>query len=364
MLTKKIIQVGVDLLDVNHIYNPNKEEFLMNALKTKYVNKCYQSILIKKISLIIKHSLTYINTASINGVCYINVLFEVEGIIISPGTICHGCVVESTNNTGIIIDNPNISGMLLANSTFSIYQTNQQTKNYINSIMRSLSRSLIIPVIVLEAKYETGQNKITINGIPFIPIAIGTIIYEVKQESDTNTVDAKKMETLLEQLLEEYKLHLKLIKTNNKGRNFFKENVMNPFKKKFENSDLFSNCNKILNIEENDIENNSNLLEKIIKSIKIDQYITFPQESIDEEYLNIYSVKNKIDPEKYNNIQIVSGTKDTILLDIFTTKLNYLQALRGFIENYNNTDIKKYTAYFAICKLINEPMNCNYKLTN
>lgn len=180
MRTKKDIQVGLDLSNYTLIYQ-DPENTILDILRKKFINKCYQGCYIVDINRIVQRSECRINQDGEPSFGTISVVFEAEIIVYSPGEIITGCEFKKR------IEQSNI---LCASEYANIY---------INSVplYDSIRVGQIIPICVVNVKYEIG-GKISINGIIFIPSKPLLLSYPLGEVKD-NRLIANLQETVDEE---------------------------------------------------------------------------------------------------------------------------------------------------------------------
>ena len=317
MIEDKIIETSVDLLEPVDIYTVDLPKLLLDKLIKRYKGVCYSSMLITDVLEIIRYSDRYLVDNRLDGGCYVNVQCKVRGIILCKGEILHGCKVIKITNSNIIIDHKYVTGMMLADP-----------KRRVIVLVR---KDQLIPVIVNDVRYNIGKPQISIICIPYIPMPIKQIFYNIND--NLSPEDTEKVDDLLTRITDELTIHNNI--KNTKSYAFFRD-VMYPYKtqQKFNMSPIGSKFNAV------------NLDIKSLLAIK-DGCILLPDLSTD-----IQHSKNKLDTP---NVQIIDSSYYPAISELLINKLNYLIALRGFAEQYDTPEkVENMLAYWKTCMSLKE----------
>jgi len=317
MIVKKFLQITIDLINANDIYNPNKKDMLKTKLETKFKNKCFQSMLITEITDILRYSDTRFTDNRLDGSAYIDVMFEVEGIVLIPGEIIYDCKIIDINPFNIIFDAKNASGVLKNNKM----PNNNDDPENLKKIFKILKPNMKIPVIVISAKYMPNKEKISIIGIPYIPFSYPNVLYKIM--SGLNVYDSEKLSGLLDEYNKEKEIHTRLAVKPEYA--VFNE-LLFPLK-----SDKFDTKFKSLELN----------IDKLF-DIK-NGYIMYPTE---------YSKKSTITllySDTPTDMLTVENSMVGILNDIISKKIMYLQNLRGFMEHYDREKYQENKTYWHMC---------------
>ena len=308
MIVTKILETTIDLFDSKDIYNSDVESMLLKKLENRYKNKCFKSILILEISKIIRYSDIKLVDNRLDGAAFINVQFEVRGVILVKGEVLTDCKVTEIITTGIIIEHKYAAGLIIPGQ-----------KNQIYNIIK---KGQIIPIIISDVRYNIGQSEISIRGIPFIPQYIKNVYYQIEYglyEDEYNK---------LKQLIDEYNNELKLHENiKNKSYEFFKE-LLYPYKayNKIKAEVIDIDFNKLSSI-------NNGIITYLREEEKSDSFIY------------------KID--KVNDTQeIINSSLYPALVDIINRRIMYLQNLRVLATTYNTKEkIQENIKYWQVCQM-------------
>lgn len=211
MLIKKILQTKIDLNDPNDIFDPNIEEVCRKHLRNRYVGRCYMSCYVSRITKIIQHSNRYMVEES-SGSSSVDVKFEVEGLIYTPGEVINGCHVVKIETDGRIHAKSKYAGLQIKKTAnINIYKEGQ-----------------LVPFVTKKVKYNPGQDSISVEASPFIPLFPENKFYKITD--NLSDVDKTRIKMLLEKLnnLKEQVDNIDADKT--KSRDFF-QGLVYPFKK-------------------------------------------------------------------------------------------------------------------------------------
>ena len=316
MIVKKLLQITIDLINTNDIYNPNKKDMLKSKLEAKFKNKCYQSMLITQIIDVLRYSDTKFTDNRLDGSAYIDVMFEVEGIILISGEIIYDCKIIDINPFNIVFDAKYSSGVLKNNK-----MPNNDDPENLKKIFKILKPNMKIPVIVISAKYMPNKDKISIIGIPYIPFSFPNVLYKVM--SGLNVYDSEKLSSLVEEYNKELEIHKKL---SSKTEYAVFNELLFPLK-----SDKFETKFKSLELN----------IDKLF-DIK-NGYIMYPTEYSKNSKISLLYSDTPID------ILTVENSMVGILNDIISKKIIYLQNLRGFMEHYDKEKYQENKIYWHMC---------------
>lgn len=192
MKIKKVLQTSFDLTDPNEIYTTDIESMLSSKILKRYLNRCYQSMLITGLSRIIRYSDIHMNDTRLDGAAYVDVQFEAEGIVLMTGEVVPACKIVSITNNGVIIENEHLGGILQSDPK--------------KQLIKILKKDQIIPVIVQAARYNPYQNQITIKAIPYYPIKENIVWFAIDNEAMTPQ-DTEKLSLLLDEYQQLLKKH-------------------------------------------------------------------------------------------------------------------------------------------------------------
>jgi hypothetical protein len=308
MIVTKILETTIDLFDSKDIYTADVEAMLIKMLENRYKNKCFKSILILDIHKIIRYSDIKLVDNRLDGAAFINVQFEVKGVILVKGEILTDCKVTEIITTGIIVEHKYAGGLIIPGQ-----------KNQIYNIIKKGQK---IPIIISDVRYNIGQTEISIRGIPFTPQHIKNIYYNI----DYGLYEDEDVK--LKQLIDDYNNELKLHdEIKNKSYEFFKE-LLYPYK----------TYNKIkaenINIDFKTLSNiNSGIVAYLSEEEKSDSFI--------------YKI-DKINDSK----EVINSSLYPALIDIINRRIMYLQNLRELVKYYNTKEkIQENMKYWQVCQM-------------
>lgn len=156
MHIKKVLATRIDLMTPHEIYHPNMDKQLMNVLTEKYCGKCYKGCLIESIVRIIRRSFVNQVYERLDGSAFVNVQFEVLGIIYENGEIVHGAPITCIQNDIISASKPGLEIMIALDAD------QQEMTQY-------LEKGNIIPLEINSVRYVPNAPVITVRASPFRP---------------------------------------------------------------------------------------------------------------------------------------------------------------------------------------------------
>jgi DNA-directed RNA polymerase subunit E'/Rpb7 len=310
MIVNKILETTIDLFDSAEIYTADIESMLIKKLETRYKNKCFKSVLITEILKIIRYSDIKLVDNRLDGAAYINVQFEIKGIVLIKGEILTDCKVTEIITTGIIIEHKYAGGLIMPGQKTQIYNI--------------IKKGQTIPVIISDVRYNIGQTEISIRGVPFTPQIFTNIYYNINYGLYEGEEDK------LKQLLEDYNNELKLHNDiKNKSYEFFKE-LLYPYKNynKTKATPIDANFNKLSTIK--------------------DCIISYLGE---EEKNDTFIYKVEDNTKKH----VINAPLYTVLSDIINRRIIYLQNLRELVTYYNTKEkIQEHMKYWQVCQMFKQ----------
>lgn len=321
MKITKVLNTSIDLLNPDDIYTPDIDTLLIKKLEERYLNKCYQSVLIIKISKIIRHSSIHMVDNRLDGGAYVDVEFEIEGVIFVQGEILNGCKIIEIHANAITAEHQ-YAGIKLQKD-----QSNQL-------IFKILNIGQKIPIIVQKVRYMPNQSTISMLASPYVPKITEDVYYKIS--TPLTPKETEELHYMLEQVSTEEELHKKI--SEQKSYEFFK-NILYPYKvnQKFDQSKKVATLKlKPVGLE-------------IKKLLEIDTgTLVYPQED------NRYNKRLFWSSSDISNIQIqgllINSSAFAAMADILNKYLLYLQALRGFVEVYPTAEQAiSMTAYWSLC---------------
>ena len=294
MKVKKILETRLDILDIKNMYCSDYNEMILKILKDKYLLKCFKSIYVLDILRIIRKSALQCKSKVLDGSTYIDLTFEVLGIIYENGDIIHNCKIIQINNNGIMHAKSEYASLYIKNILeVHVFKENDE-----------------IPVLVKMSRYNIYDNEISVSSIPLVPILKKSTIFQI---SDIDVNQNQIMELFDFKELEQLENDIEIMSKSHKSVfNFFKE-LLYPFKKI-----------SITPGKKNKISlDNMQLLQQLDMIYMPNSYL------IDDSYLVLNnSDKNKI-MSMYDDTSILNINKQDLILHILN---NYYRNLTHFIE--------------------------------
>lgn len=313
MKIKKILETYMDITDPKDIFSPNRDSMIMEKLIDKFVGVCYMSCFIVKINKIIRRSYIYMKD-TLDGDSHTNIMFEVDAIVYQLNEIINGCKIIKKEPNGIIHGKSEYAGIQLS----------------IQPNMSIFKEGDIVPVIVKRVRYNVNQNAVSVLAVPFIPMNLDIIYYNIhgvmsKQQTD----DIKHM---LEQIsIEEQKINN--LNVNDKKIYKFFADLINT---NTVNNDEFKNAKKIS--IHNILDIKSGILFKLEN--KYDDSMIYHSETPDV-ISNITNIteeeKGSINSEKKPVSKINNIVDESIYIAFYSLLIRYLtnlQSLQNFIVQY------------------------------
>lgn len=314
MIIKRILETYMDISDPKDIFSPNRDNMIMDKLIDKFVGVCYMSCFIIKINKVIRRSYIYMKD-TLGGDAYTNVMFEVDAIVYQVNEIINGCKIIKKEPNGIIHGKSDHAGIQLS----------------IQPNMSIFKEGDIVPVIVKRVRYNVNQNAVSVLAVPFIPMIIEPIYYNLngvlsKQQSDD-------LKYIIDQInIEEQKIN-NLNANDKKIYKFFVDLI---------NNNLPSNVD-IKNVKKININNILELKSGIVYRLenKYDDPTVYHSESKDLTF-NLESISEE---SHSSNIGIITKTvpkinnviDESIYIAFYSILIKYLtnlQSLQNFIIQY------------------------------
>ncbi len=319
MRIRKYINTTVDLFTSTDIYSADLDTLLLSKLEQRYVGKCFASMYITGIVGILRRSSINLVNDRLDGAAYVDVNFEVEGVILINGEILHNCNIIEKHTNAITAEHEYASIKLKKPSDSRVYDV--------------LSPKINIPIVIEAVSYILNQKTISVLAYPYTPKATPNDFYYVT--SEISPADAEKLSFIYDKITEEEKLHTAI--SDKKEYTFFKE-LMYPFKttQKFDQSPA---------VKQLGLQKKQFTMETLIAMEP--GYVVYPDE---EHFLSksLYHAGKTMDENK----EIIMSDPFAVYGGILNKYLFNLQALRGFVETYPTfNDIKKMSSYWKICHM-------------
>lgn len=315
MILNKIIEVRLNIDNINDMFCSNYNDMIFKQLTERYVNKCFRSIYILEILRIIKRSKLTCKDKKLDGNTYIDILFEVQGIIYEKNEIIHDCEIIQINNNGIIHAKSKYASLQIKNNTgYDIFKPDEK-----------------IPVIINTVRYNLFQGDISVSANPLIPVDKEIAYYRIieKDNNEHNQLNVIKLMDAVK-VLENF---IKKINKTNEGEkiiNFFVKNLLYPYKK-------YQDYKKLYNCQKSKIEITS------FESLNNGDVIFRPSLYLTDDTFYYQSADNLSNIINENKV-ILNITYYDAINHIIYDYMKDLLCLKGFLENYTSlSHIKKYS---------------------
>jgi hypothetical protein len=180
MLIKRRIETRIDIVNCIMFYSDPKS--LLYVINEKFVGKCFNNCYIVKIIEIIRQSKCMLN----GKVGQIDVMFDVSGIVLSPGDIITNChVINRTvsENADYIIARSDNCAVLA-----------QGVKQ-----LESVKTGQILPLMVIDTKYILFDDKISVTAKPIAHNAVSTY-YKVNKDSPINMNMIEELQNMINEI--------------------------------------------------------------------------------------------------------------------------------------------------------------------
>jgi hypothetical protein len=181
MIITLSIQTKVHIVDTSNTYSTGLEAVIMDNLKQRFEGFCYMSCLILEILEIQRTSNFIFSRQRQDTSATGNVTFTVRGVVIKKYEIIHDCIVKNIDKDGHII---------CSNKHSAVYIRTSEA-------LQSIKKGQTIVALAGIVKYKLYKPEISINALPFIPIAdnSSTVIYTVVV-NNTSGIVRKILDTL------------------------------------------------------------------------------------------------------------------------------------------------------------------------
>lgn len=307
MIYKRVFNKSITISDVNNIYNPNMDNLLLEILKDTFENKCYKSCYILNINHIINRSDINFNNKDLEASANISVQFEADTLHYDMYDIITNVSITAITEHKIICQHKNASIFIQYENKLKNYKENQT-----------------IPIKVGICKYYLGENKISINAFPFIPLKseIETeTYYNISKLTNNEITELNSLSIINDiQLVEEEMVELK---KQNPDRWEYFNNLLYPFK---------TEKKKNKNITEIDLLD----FDKLTKEDTI--VATLPQYNITNRKILTVS-NNKSVQKKINDTgNIITQNPITVLSIILIKYYKHIKTINELTVVYNSDE--------------------------
>jgi len=308
----KVVETRIDIRDITDMFCSNYDAKFLQILRNLYVRKCFKSIYILEINKIISRSDIHCKNKVLDGSTYIDISFEVTGVIYEKGEIIHNCRIIQINNNGTMHAKSEYASIKIKNVDGLVVVKENDT----------------MPVIVHEHRCNIFEEEISILAIPFIPIVKQPIIYNIT--GTTKDISHIFDFNLLQNTIKE----LNSAKTNKTVYKFFTE-LIYPY--------------KIL--QKIDFQKKDITLENL-NTIASGDLLYSPETYLDCDTVCILTQANKEKILQLPEATILDINKNDYILYVLTDYLRRLQTLQEFLTIYDTRDkIKEKDQIWSLYKL-------------
>ena len=214
MIYTRTFQRNITLTNVQEIYQTDMNELLVRKLQSDLENKCYKSCYIISINKIINRSDINFNNKDLNASANVIVRFEASILEYNKYDVLTNVKITAITDSKIICQSKNSSIFIQYEDRLKTYKDGQ-----------------IIPVKIGVCKYYLGENRISINAFPFVPLKEeynDEIYYNIKKLTENEITELNSMDiTKMIIQIEEEMTNIKSEKNNR--WNYFDE-LLYPFK--------------------------------------------------------------------------------------------------------------------------------------
>ena len=210
----RVFKKNITLVSVNEIYETNINDLLIDKIKQDLERKCYKSCFILSINKIIARSDINFNNKDLNASANISVKFEASILQYDKYDIVNNIKITAITEQKIICQSENSSIFIQYEDRLSDYKTGQ-----------------IIPIKIGVCKYYLGEDSISINAFPFVPLleSIGDdTYYNINNLTDIQIAELNNLDIIkkIESVEEEKK---KILSLKNNRWDHFNE-LLYPYK--------------------------------------------------------------------------------------------------------------------------------------
>lgn len=291
----KIIETRINIDNINDMFCSNYNEKILQILKKLYIRKCFKSIYILDVNKIITRSDLHCKNKLLDGGTYIDISFEVLGVIYEKGEIIHNCKIIQINNNGTMhakseyasINIKNIDGLV-------VVKENDE-----------------IPVIVHMMRCNIYEEEISVLAIPFVPIVEQSIVYNITSGVKNNDINFDAINNTL--------TALNVLKKDNKSVYKFFTELLYPYK-------LIKSIPTSMEINEKNLEN-----------IAVGDLIHIPESHLDTGIMCVLT-HTQVEKLLQPNTIILDISKKDYIIYAMNIYYNRLQTLYEFLITYNTPE--------------------------
>jgi hypothetical protein len=180
MIITKKLETRLDI-SISDMYCADYNKKAIELLKTKFINRCYKSIYITDILRIVNRNTMHCKNKTLDGGVYMDISFEVSGIVYEKGEIIHNCKIIEILSKSLIAKHEQTSVIVTNINNISIFKEGEE-----------------IPVIVEEVGYKPYEHGIAVVALPFIPKINPIIVYKITSDEIVDKSDSKKFDTIVD----------------------------------------------------------------------------------------------------------------------------------------------------------------------
>ena len=309
MLVTKILETRLDINNINDIYCADYNKNILSILNDKYKGRCYKSIYVLEVLKIIRRSDLMCKNKVLDGSLYMDVVFEVNGIVYEKGDIIQNCNIVKINRDGTMHAKCKYASVYIKGVQSMIFEAGDK-----------------IPIIVNIVRYSIFDTEISISAIPLAPVVKEPTVYRINDTNSNKYVELFDFEKL-EQLKEAINK-----KSKSSVFKFFRD-LLYPYKSI--KKDTYGNKYKITLDNLNKL-NSGDLLYRPDLYINDDTYTLLKPSEVS-------SIKKDI-----SILDITKSDYIIYLLNEYSKKLNHFL---DFLENYDT--VEKIKNSDSIWKLYN-----------
>ncbi len=207
MKHSKIFTKNITITDPTLLFTGNIDATVLEIFNNNWKGKCMNGVYVVSGDKILRRSKCILDNRSLKAYCTVSV--EIEATIISyeQGDVVIGTVV-TIDQSGDIILTSDIASIQIGN----------------NNILKSVQVGDKMPVYVVKSQYTLGRPKVSIIGVPWVPI-VSTMSFNIEpdDEKDDTLYDVvNQLEDQLKILSKSkpkvYTYMIKLLAVNKKGK--------------------------------------------------------------------------------------------------------------------------------------------------
>lgn len=154
MIINKKINFQIGITESKYLYSTNPDAAILEVLTNMYAKRCHKSCFIVKFINIVKRSPLVSNPYRSGGECSVSVYANVEAVVFDTHEVIPDSEVIEIMDDGTIV--------LMSETTVTHLSPNPS--------LGFVKVGMKLPIRVVEASYEPRQKKVSIQGLPFIPV--------------------------------------------------------------------------------------------------------------------------------------------------------------------------------------------------